>query len=835
MAVPSRLGFCFFLMLVVSCGGGASNNDVGNGSGSGGGGGGGGGANAVQIQHVEPSRVVTGVAIGAVTLAGTNFTASSVVLFDAIAVSATFGNATLQFQPPETTWTVAQSHTVQVSDPANGKSNLATFEVYSPKPGPELFVGQPTQFMSESLLVNSLVPDINGDGRADLVMVTLPPNSSQAVPVVRNGQADGTFSGPSSLGTFSLPFSPGIVLAGDFNGDGSNDLIFLADSIISEGSYQVVLNDRTGHFTAAGTGTLPGGSASVAVVGDFNHDGKLDFAFGGASNGQAFSLFFGNGDGTFSAPVAAGVSGGNTYQAIATDLNNDGYTDLVYMETFYNAPSQLRVLLSTGNGNYTDILPPQLPSPSLGFVVADFNHDHIPDIFAVNGNGFGQTYLGLGDGTFQPTGNPIFACDGYLAATPFVVGDFDNDGNIDVATRTTLAGPDEMLFLWGDGKGNFTSQVEVSDHSFTLQVGDVNGDGIEDIFAGATLGFAYPSVVLGRRDRNFPSAQILLPNTWGPLSGGDVFHDGFSDLLVAGANDNIGYPGTGIPGTLYHFQTNGTFASVGEAPGYSTLLVDLDGDGIADMVGFTGTTLLIWKGDGSGSFQSPINQIQWDRGFQPIYFRDMDGDGHMDIVLPGAILYGEGNFQFVTVQIPFYENFLVGDFDGDGIPDIATGSGIMFGEGNRTFTAPMGSSPLPDSAPAFPTEVVADINGDGKDDLVIGESGPAIFISVGRQGFVLDQVLMLNGYYPSVTSVTVADFNGDGLLDIATGNLVAGDDLVLFTNDGTGKYEVTSYAIGLNSVYSITGDFNHDGKPDLAFLTYNLTFKPTAVTVLLHR
>jgi hypothetical protein len=61
-----------------------------------------------------------------------------------------------------------------------------------------------------------------------------------------------------------------------------------------------------------------------------------------------------------------------------------------------------------------------------------------------------------------------------------------------------------------------------------------------------------------------------------------------------------------------------------------------------------------------------------------------------------------------------------------------------------------------------------------------------VYIGVGRPGFVADQELMVNGYGVSISSITVADFNGDGLLDIAVG-MLGGDDVVLFTNDVTGK------------------------------------------------
>jgi hypothetical protein len=840
-AICSAFVFCSSLCFLASCGGGGAGNGSSTGGGGGGGGGstgGSGGGNAIQVQHVAPSRVMLGVNVATATLIGTNFTANSVVLFDGAPLQTSYSNPTLQFTVPTNVWTIAQSHSVQVTDPTNGKSNVATFEVYAPQSGPTLFTGQITQYMSESLIANSLVPDVNGDGLADLVLATLGANGLQSsplyIPVIRHGQADGTFSASSPLVSFPLQISPGMVLAGDFNGDGHTDLIlFGSQANGSSSSYQVLLNDGTGLFSAGGSGTLPSPLYQVsAIVGDFNHDGKLDFAYGASTTGQPFSLYLGNGDGTFAATVAVGAStGGQVLLADAADLNNDGYTDIVYLEAFYNAPDQIRMLLSTANGSFTDTQVAGLPSPALGFVVADFNNDHIPDIFAVNGNnvgfGLGQAYLGNGSGIFTAAGNPIVAGDGYLASPPYVVGDFDHDGNTDVATRTVLSGPDEIVFLWGDGKGNFTSQGIVSDHSFTLQVGDVNGDGIADIFAGGDPGFMYPSVVLGQNDRAFPSAQILLPNASGVLSVGDLLGDGFPDLMVAGVYTGGTF---NIPGTIYRYQSDGTFATEGVAPTYPVVLVDLNGDGIADMVGFTGEEMLIWKGDGTGIFQAPINQIALPNGYAQYYFRDMDKDGNMDIVLPGVILYGAGNYQFTAVTMDSYDNFVVGDFDGDGIPDIATGLGILFGQGNRTFTAPMGSSPLPNSAPPFPIQVAEDMNGDGLDDLVLGT---AIYLSMGRQGFELDQILMVEGYYPTVSSVAVADLNSDGLRDVVLG-VQSPEDLLVFTNDGTGKYELTTYATGVGAQDSIAADLSHDGKPDLATLNY-YSYTPPTVTVLLHK
>jgi len=163
----------------------------------------------------------------------------------------------------------------------------------------------------------------------------------------------------------------------------------------------------------------------------------------------------------------------------------------------------------------------------------------------------------------------------------------------------------------------------------------------------------------------------------------------------------------------------------------------------------------------------------------------------MDIIVPGGIFYGRGNFQFDLVPVSTTYNFLVGDFDGDGIPDIATSDGVLFGLGNRQFTAPMNSSPLPSQYQAAPA-VAADLSRDGKDDIVVGDDSTSvveIYLSMGRDGF----------------------------------------------EQGTGKYQITSYAIGVNAVQAFTADFTGAGNPDIAFQNYGFEYQPPAVTVLLHK
>ncbi len=173
----------------------------------------------------------------------------------------------------------------------------------------------------------------------------------------------------------------------------------------------------------------------------------------------------------------------------------------------------------------------------------------------------------------------------------------------------------------------------------------------------------------------------------------------------------------------------------------------------------------------------------------------------------------------------------IGDFDGDGIPDLITTAGVLFGKGGREFTDPTGVIPPGASA-------IGDLNGDGKDDIVFVDlyNMLVIYLSQGRSGFVHDQTLLVGspGDGSIITSVALADFNHDGRMGIAVGTL-GPDDLFLLTNDGNNQYQITSYAIGVNGVAVLQGDFNRDGKADLVFGDYGFLYKPPTYSVVLHK
>jgi hypothetical protein len=242
-------------------------------------------------------------------------------------------------------------------------------------------------------------------------------------------------------------------------------------------------------------------------------------------------------------------------------------------------------------------------------------------------------------------------------------------------------------------------------------------------------------------------------------------------------------------------------------------------------------------GNGDGSFHTAASYtVHATLGRLPpsLTVADLNGDGRLDLVTADSadnsvsVMLGNGDGSFQEAHDSAVASFpisvAVGDFNADGKPDLATANannntvGVLLGNGDGTFqTAQSFAVGLAPRA-----VVVADFNGDGKLDLATANAnsddvslllgnGDGTFQTAGYSGVSF-------GSHPF--AMAVADFNGDGKPDVATANLLD-NSVSLLVGVGSGLNGIgypgsASFAVGSFPISIAVGDFDGNGKPDLA-------------------
>jgi len=281
-------------------------------------------------------------------------------------------------------------------------------------------------------------------------------------------------------------------------------------------------------------------------------------------------------------------------------------------------------------------------------------------------------------------------------------------------------------------------------------------------------------------------------------------------------------------------------------------VADVNGDGNPDLVvagqscagGCSGggkVSVLLAKSNGRG-FQAPVVYDSGGQWCSSVAVGDVNGDGKPDLVVTNSlgksggsvgVLLGNGDGTFrpavMVGTVGRADSVVIADVNGDGKPDLIVAVDtshveVFLGKGDGTFRPG-----VPYKASGARSVALADLKHDGKLDLVVAGANDGRSSGDSSTGMV--SVLLGNGdgtFQPAVTydsgvssggwanSVATADFNGDGRLDLVVANYPDRTVGVLLGN-GDGTFQpVTLFDSGANLAASVAADdLNGDGKADI--------------------
>ncbi len=664
------------------------------------------------------------------------------------------------------------------------------------------------------------IGDLNGDGVTDLAVGVHADDdggTDRGAVYVLFMDADGTVDDSTGYakisdteGGFTATlensdqFGYSIANIGDLNGDGITDLavganfdddgaanrgavyvLFMdADGTVDDSTGFAKISDLEGGFTATFTNRDEFG-AGLAGIGDLNGDGIEDLAVGApahddtvTNNGAVYILFLDT-DGTVDDTLGfvkssygagfttAGIAIGARMASIG-DVNADGVVDLfIANPTISSNAGQGHLLFLDADGTLDDVTPYVVYNTatnnngcigSSGFYgqgiagIGDLNTDGVPDM-AVGVSGF-----------YQDTGDREGAlCITYL----------DADGTPDDTNPTDVFSHDTIIEFQAPlrRQSDFGQSV--------ANIGDIDGDGIEDIAVGGpNVGDWNASVSAGSVFILFMDADGTLDDTrpwsrisddygsfsatlesqdrfgWAVAGLGDVNSDGVEDIAVGAWSDDDGGSGRGAVYLLF-LDTDGSLdATAGVSGAGYTKFSDTEG-------GFTATL------DDGDAF-----------GYSGGNAGDVNGDGVVDLAI-GAPADDDGWTDKGAVSLLY--------LDTDGTLDDSTPY-TKISQTSGGFTA------LLDNGDLFGTSVdgIGDLNGDGVVDLVVGAEddddggtrrGAVYVLFLDADGTLDDsdpfaKISDLDGdlsltftdtMYFGTSVADIGDLNGDGIRDIAVG------------------------------------------------------------------
>jgi hypothetical protein len=484
----------------------------------------------------------------------------------------------------------------------------------------------------------------------------------------------------------------------------------------------------------------------------------------------------------------------------AADLNKDGNGDLVILDSAAATTARVVVMLGNADGTFKNgVIYPIAGNYSVAAVIDDVNGDGNPDIIAVSGDQQISILLGNGDGTFQAAQSfsaPTLPGYSSAASTPIVnliTADLRGIGKKDIICSNGLV-------LLGNGNGTFTAVATPAFPYFqdplfaggpNLASGDLNNDGKIDVVVNNGSGI---STWIGNGDGTFTQGQSYATiNSDGFISVSDLDGDGNADIFV-GLGDGGVYAGDeGSPNLSYALMGNGngTFQGapqIGFGAYTGNNLADVTGSGTLDLITNTVNTPY-----GYPDTIVPAFTVQLGTGkgtFNPVATTIT---APASFVLNGTTITGANTAGAST--------FAVADVNGDGKADLVFADNSIYSapiyftaisNGDGTFQAPVPTA-FPQIAPVADFDVSNAVSGLQITNLKKGGYASLIFS--------FNEVAGGSGVNPYNQGIVVLPGNGNGTFQAP----------VITTTFSSTTAPTTAFVPQIVAI----ADLNGDGNPDL--------------------